>query len=259
MCIRDRPISAKNLQNIVRGISEQKIRTHLEPLNQGMAAAGITSCQRIAAYLAFILVETQNLDKLEETGNDGYFQAAYENKCQELGNCKSGDGQLFRGRGTLYLKGRSSYRLAGKNFKENFEQHPELVADPKFAHKIGAWHWSILGLNFWADQNAEQGLDQIATKVYGCVNCLNDAYAQKRRKTIWNDVRQELGCANHQANDNYFQWRRILVTCFQSAFPYYAQYACSLGMNMDDWVNNYSIKKTNDCLLYTSPSPRDQA
>lgn len=57
-----------------------------------------------------------------------------------MGNCDTGDGFRYRGRGPLMLTGRAGYRLAGELVGQDLETVPDLAAQPRFGLEI-ARHW----------------------------------------------------------------------------------------------------------------------
>ncbi len=141
--------------------------TFAAPLNTAMAANGIDTPERRAAFLAQISVESGDLHNTEENLNysaerlhavwprrfptvasaqpyahnpEALANHVYANRLGN-GDEASGDGYRFRGRGLMQVTGRSNYRAAG------FENRPEALAEPNTASDTAARFWSSNGLN----------------------------------------------------------------------------------------------------------------
>jgi len=70
----------------------------------------------------------------------------------KMGNTKSGDGWLFRGRGLKQLTGRENYTKFGKTVKMTAEKAAAYVATEKGAIESACWFWKTSKLNAIADQ-----------------------------------------------------------------------------------------------------------
>jgi putative chitinase len=81
----------------------------------------------------------------------------------------SGDGWRFRGRGFIFITGRSNYEEMTKATGINLIQNPDLAADPNVALLIAAAFWSKKNLNTLADEGRS---DQITRRINGGLNGL---------------------------------------------------------------------------------------
>jgi len=93
------------------------------------------------------------------------------NKARELGNTRPGDGFRYRGNGVLQTTGRGGHKRMGDAVGVDFENHPELVADPVHALKPALQEWTEGNLNTLADRNDIVG---ITRRINGGFNGLND-------------------------------------------------------------------------------------
>lgn len=140
---------------------------YVEALNAAMANHGIDSASQIAAFLAQVGVESNDLRNVAENLNYSArrltevwptrfptFQGAepyahnptalannvYANRLGN-GDEASGDGYRFRGRGLIQITGRSNYEAAG------FVNDPDSLSDPTNAANSAASYWQGAGLN----------------------------------------------------------------------------------------------------------------
>lgn len=170
---------------------------YLTLFNQHLSTFGITSPLRIAAYLAQIGVESNELHDTVENLNysaaalmktfPSYFNTGtainYEHHpemianrvyADRLGNGDedSGDGFKYRGRGLIQITGKTNYQLCGVGIN-----HPEIIINPAFletpegAVKSSGWFWNSKGLNTYADIG---DLLTITKKINGGTNGWND-------------------------------------------------------------------------------------
>jgi predicted chitinase len=140
---------------------------YVEPLNRAMAAGGIDTPERRAAFLAQISVESNQLQDTVENLNytarrlqqvwprrfpTAAAAAPFAHNPEALGNHvyadrlgngneASGDGYRFRGRGLMQVTGRANYRAVG------FENNPEALSNPTTAANTAAAFWQRNGLN----------------------------------------------------------------------------------------------------------------
>ncbi len=165
--------------------------TFAGPLNTAMAANGIDTPERRAAFLAQISVESGDLRNTEENLNYSAERLhavwprrfptvasaqPYAHNPEALGNHvyanrlgngdeASGDGYRYRGRGLMQVTGRSNYRAAG------FEAAPESLAQPNTASDTAARFWSTNGLNPRSATVLQRGaFDGITQTVNGGLN-----------------------------------------------------------------------------------------
>ena len=71
---------------------------------RSIADAGITTCHAASAYFAQLLGESKKLNIFEEERRN-----APSDTQASIGNSELGDGQKYRGRGVLYLRGKGFY------------------------------------------------------------------------------------------------------------------------------------------------------
>ncbi|WP_218003903.1 glycoside hydrolase family 19 protein [Nocardia pneumoniae] len=150
------PLTLEQLEKIFPETAQGTLRKYLPYLNQAMRDHGIETPKRVAAFLAQIGVETDDLKTLTEYGDAAYFNRNYgphSSVGPTLGNSRSGDGARFRGRGAMQLTGRNNYRAAGEALEVDFVGKPELAADPKYAFATAAWYWDSRNLNDLADES----------------------------------------------------------------------------------------------------------
>lgn len=119
---------------------------HVQRLVQAARRGGIKNPTELAALLAQAQHETGDFTSLEERGSLGYFKKMYDprgnpSRAKRLGNTEKDDGYRYRGRGYLQITGRENYRRAGQALGPNFEQDPDLLADPRWAAEAAVWFW----------------------------------------------------------------------------------------------------------------------
>ena len=97
------------------------------------------------------------------------------------GNCASGDGWRFRGRGLLQLTGRDNYAHYGKLTGMDLVDNPDQAADPAIALKIAVKYWMAKDLNTWADKihthpisSKDSSIIHITRAINGGTNGLED-------------------------------------------------------------------------------------
>ena len=105
--------------------------------SESMILAEIDNEYKAAAYLSQLIGDTDYFKSIEairpEKDND-----------LSIGNNKTGDGSLYRGRGGILLRGRLNYELASNGLNlsnNNLIQYPEYAVFPSNAFKIAAWFW----------------------------------------------------------------------------------------------------------------------
>lgn len=153
----------------------------------------ITTVERVAGFIAQCAHESNNFRDLEENLNysvdaltrtfpryfgDGKRNAAsyarnpeklanyvymdkFRTKRGALGNTKTGDGWLFRGRGIKQLTGRNNYAAFGKTVGMTAEQAVEYVSTKQGAIESACWFWNKNKLNKFADTRDIVGMSKI--------------------------------------------------------------------------------------------------
>lgn len=160
---------------IAAGVHPTQAKAFSDPLKAAMAIFDISTDERVAAFLAQCMVESQAFTRLEEnlfyttpSRINAVFGAVrsdeeaalYVRNPQRLANKvyanrngngdeASGDGWIFRGRGLFQLTGRANYKAAseGVGMGAVYLHKPSLVAEPSDACLTAAWYWQSRGCN----------------------------------------------------------------------------------------------------------------
>lgn len=159
-------VTAEQLRAIMPNAGAQ-VDIYLDALNAAMVAHHITALEQQAAFLAQILVES---DELKATAKNLNYRAQrihevwpkrfpnakaaepYAHNPEALanrtyadrngnGNEASGDGYRYRGRGLMQVTGRANYKQAG------FEDNPDDLSNPITAANTAALFWENNNLN----------------------------------------------------------------------------------------------------------------
>jgi putative chitinase len=161
-------------------------RTELyaEPLSEAMAEFDINTPRRMAAFIATIAEESEELSHVVELGNG----AGYEPPsalARELGNTQAGDGARYKGRGLGQATGRWQYQKLQEELNLPLIANPQLLEQPGPACRSAAWIWAQeKHLNALAD-NDEFG---------GCCCKWNGGYnGLDSRLKYWLRARKVLG------------------------------------------------------------------
>lgn len=176
------------------GCTPTAAEAYATPLAKACIAFGITSRERVAAFLAQISHESASLSSVIESFNytperlielfsptkriteqeaQAYGRTnehvADEERlanilyggywgAKNLGNTQDGDGWRYRGRGLLQETGRSNYRALTTQLRSfgapDFEDNPDKLATPEWAAWAAAAGWTRRGLNELADAGA---------------------------------------------------------------------------------------------------------
>jgi predicted chitinase len=161
-----------------------------QDLLSAMDDYGITHPLEKAHFLAQCKVESDGFKATTEYASG----RAYENRCEDLGNCSPGDGVKYRGRGYIQLTGKSNYTafnkwLKEKGYTDDVVKNPELVAT-KYPGEVSAWFWSVLGplgnKNF--PSMAKRGASlEVVDKIGTWVNGGNPPNGYKERRKYFYD------------------------------------------------------------------------
>ena len=180
-------VTADQLRAIMPQARRRDIDRMLGPLNDAMAAHGISTPSQMAAFLAQGAVESQNLRRLTENMNYtsvGAIRRAFPHQFPTdaaaapyvrnpgvLGNAAydgrngngTGEGYRYRGRGFLHVTGRNNYAAFG------FADNPEALADPDNAAHVSARWWERAQLNAATAEPLarQQFLRQVTRRVNG--------------------------------------------------------------------------------------------
>lgn len=154
-----------------------------------MDTFGIDTPIRQAAFLAQIGHESGGLHWLNEIWGPTAEQRRYEVR-QDIGNCKPGDGERFKGRGWLQITGRDNYRAATVRLRTrfgdltpDFEEFPEMIATARWAAMTAADFWEAHGLNEIADSG---NFELLTRRVNGGLN----GYVE--RLALWEKAKDAL-------------------------------------------------------------------
>jgi putative chitinase len=173
-------LPANQLRAIMPKLDAGRAESLQKPLSDAMKEFGINTPKRRAAFLAQVAQESHEMRHFEEMFSN---LDAYENRA-DLGNGKSGDGKVYKGRGPLMLTGKANYKAAGQALKLDLVTHPEMVAQPEIGCRAAAWYWKYQGLNELADRGDIRGITQ---HIHGDFNGLD------ARQRYYKQAKQVLG------------------------------------------------------------------
>lgn len=182
---------------ITAGIEPTQARRFLEPLRVATARFGITTPQRLAAFLGQCAHESSGFTRLEENlfyttperiravfpqtvptmamartllrDPKGLANHVYARK-NGNGDPASGDGWTYRARGLIGITGLHNYRAAEQGIGRPYLAQPELIAAPSDAALSSAHWWHDNGCNKLAD----------AWDIDGCTRRVNGPGMQGR-------------------------------------------------------------------------------
>jgi putative chitinase len=120
-------------------------------------------------FLAQAGHETGSFRNLTEFGGPGYCRK-YDGRA-DLGNCKPGDGFLFRGRGIFDLTGRANYLTMSTKLSVDLIANPERAAEPEIAVRAALEFWRAHHLS---DLAAADNVVEITHRINGGTNGLVD-------------------------------------------------------------------------------------
>lgn len=170
-------ISKEQLQAIMPKITGENLEKYTHPLNQAMDKFDINTPLRIAAFLAQLAHESNELKYSEENLNysaerlmaifpkhfktlddankyarqpEKIANKVYANKGGN-GDEASGDGWKYRGRCPIQCTLKDNYRLAGKAIGVDLVTNPDLAAGPVYGTMIAAEYWHRNKINIPAD------------------------------------------------------------------------------------------------------------
>ena len=184
--VRAGGLTAEQLKAIMPRARQADIDAALGPLNTAMAAHGIDTAPKRAAFLAQLSVESLQLrhtvesltythaERLKAVFGKKYFPTVesakpYVKNAEKLanyvydgknGNTQPTDGWTYRGRGYIQVTGRENYRNVG------YEANPDALLTPAGAADSAAAYWDGRKLNeasaTWLDRPA---FDLVTKKV----------------------------------------------------------------------------------------------
>ncbi len=181
------PLTAEQLQKALPSAAK-RVPVFIEPLNLAMAEYGITSKNRVAAFLAQIGHESGSFKYVEEIASG----KAYEFR-EDLGNLEpeaiaaarrqnTTTGRFYKGHGLIQITGYYNHKECGKALRLDLVNHPELLKEPINACRSAAWFWNSRGLNALADVGR---FDDITRRINGGYNGKADRDAlYERAKSV---------------------------------------------------------------------------
>lgn len=211
-------LTLSQLQSICATAKGRKaVEQYIDPLNEHLSSYGISTPERVAAFLAQIAHESQDFTRTTEnlyysdpariallfrTGFDlnnnrivdpeevefakGYAKnpqrlanRAYANRMGN-GSEESGDGWRYRGRGLKQLTGKNNYRACGDDIGLDLVLEPELLELPDYAVESACWFWKVNGLNRLADAG---DFAAITRRINGALTGLSERRAYLVRAT----------------------------------------------------------------------------
>lgn len=144
---------------------------------------GNDKCDIIAAFSSQIGHESLDLSTFEEFSSG----QAYEGRCKSLGNCETGDGVKYKGRGAIQITGRSNYQKASKFIGTDFIEKPELLVLPSYGFKASVWFWVSNSLNQYCTGSKDDFIT-LTKRINGGLNNLED------RLNRWAKAKNVLKC-----------------------------------------------------------------
>ena len=148
--------------------------------NSIFAGFEINTYLRVCHFMAQVFHETEELRYSSEIWGPTAQQSAYEGR-KDLGNTVAGDGYRFKGRGWFQYTGRFNYQQLSDKLKQDFINHPELLAQQPWCGLSAGYFWSLHNLNAFADKDDAEsitrringGLNGLAEREAWLVKCKN--------------------------------------------------------------------------------------
>lgn len=153
----------------------------LDSLLRGTNA--IQRCHVIAAFSAQVGHESVGLLYFEEIASG----EEYEGRCRDLGNCDSGDGAKYKGRGPIQLTGKSNYKAASASIGMDYVSVPDVVCFPQHGFKTTVWFWNNKNLNRYCTGSYDDFII-LTRKINGGTNGLQN------RLDRWENAKNLLRC-----------------------------------------------------------------
>lgn len=173
-------LQADQLLTIMPKLGPSRAARYVEPLRKAMRESGITTPQRVAAFLAQVAHESGELRWWTELWGPTAQQRRYDPPdplAARLGNTERGDGFRYRGRGPPQLTGKANYRRAGNALGLDLVEEPDLAAEPEHGFRVAGWFWTEIGGNMYADRGE---FDQITRAWNGGQNGADSRRAYHR-------------------------------------------------------------------------------
>lgn len=173
------PVTIQQIADIISPVKYDKARLQkiTNALNQTFLKYNIDTDSdaaglRMSHFLAQVLHESSAFRYSAEIWGNTAAQKAYDTRT-DIGNTPEldGDGYKYRGRGWIQLTGKTNYRMASKEFGQDFLNNPDLLAQEPWDSLAAGWFWCKRKLNKYADKD---DLTTITKIVNGGLNGLND-------------------------------------------------------------------------------------
>lgn len=175
------------LQNALKVMPSVAMR-HAPLIEAACAEFGIDNPRRIGMFLAQTAHESGNFRWMEEIWGPTAAQSRYDTRT-DLGNTPEvdGDGELYKGRGSLEVTGKSNYEACGDALGLDLIGNPQLLSDPANGWRASGWWWKEHGLNELAD----------TCSVRRCTHVVNGGYngetdREQRYNAIMGHLRAQL-------------------------------------------------------------------
>lgn len=144
--------------------------------------------------------ETNKLEFFEESKSPRAVSLDFANS---IGNNATGDGEKYRGRGALLMRGRGVYLNATRTIPiTNYDLlfAPEAAAMPTVAFRISTWLWTQNSYLITENGAAKKGnLNSIADGTFHNFTLITHAFTDniqhlKQRAQYYEDIVKELNC-----------------------------------------------------------------
>lgn len=159
-------LTVDDLRQVYREAPVTRLELFLDPLNEALKLAEISTTERLCMFLAQIGHESGQLRYTEELASG----AAYEGR-KDLGNTSPGDGVKYKGRGLIQLTGKANYTAAMLALDLDLLENPQILKEPHYAALVSAWFWKDRNLNSYCDKGDFKGLTQ---RINGGYNGMED-------------------------------------------------------------------------------------
>lgn len=159
-----------NQLSICTGARIDRAALHLPWINAAMAAYGIDTAKRMAAFLARVGHESGGLKWPSEIWGPTPAQERYEGR-KDLGNTQPDDGSRFRGHGWIQVTGRFNHAKARDRLRAkfgsrvpDFEEFPKLLGEPEWAAMSAGDFWQANDINRYADVGDFDGVCDVINR-----------------------------------------------------------------------------------------------
>lgn len=195
--------------NELRTVMPQAPLVYVDPLNAALEEFSIDNPDRLAAFLANVAVESQQLCRTVENLNYSVarlmavWPTRFRNPAEALpfsmqpqklanfvyagrngnGNMQSGDGWLFRGMGSAQITGRATHEACATYFQIPLDQLGDWLQQPEGACRSAGWYWYSRALGHLADAGQ---FSMIVRRWSGALDSLD------QRTPFWNRAKTVL-------------------------------------------------------------------